>query len=321
MSLVLQMLQSDISYVAYNAALALKIPDCSEYKERMLQDEKMQNIISELQDWPGPQISSHKSAKQFFHKLAFLADVGFTHTDTGIDTILRKIVDSRDADGIPSLPMNVPVAFGGSGMEVSAWMLCDAPTLLYSLIKMGYSDDLTDKAVDLLAAKSFDSGWGCIGSEKLGKWHGPGKISDPCPYATLIMIKLLLLFGDTYESIIEGGAECLLHLWEESRTLHPYIFYMGTDFRKLKLPFIWYDILHVVEVLSQIQKVASDHRFTEILDIIRQKSTTNEYTPESIYMPWKGWDFGQKKQPSEWMSFCIERIGNRIMFGNQREVE
>jgi len=43
--------------------------------------------------------------------------------------------------------------------------------------------------------------------------------------------------------------------------------------------------------------------------------------PESIYMPWKGWDFRQKKQPSEWMSFCIERIGNRIMLGNQREVE
>ncbi|NQT60498.1 MAG: hypothetical protein HQ557_16095 [Bacteroidetes bacterium] len=319
MSLLLQMLSSNLSYVAYNAALELKLPDFSDYKNRLLQDAKLQTLISELQDWPGPQISSHKSAKQFFHKLAFLADVGFIHTDTGIETIIRKIVDSRDADGIPTLPMSIPTAFGGSGTVISAWMLCDAPTILYSLIKMGYSDELTDKATALLAAKSFEKGWGCFGSEKLGKWRGPGRKYDPCPYATLIMIKLLLLFGSRYKTEIEGGAECLLHLWEQSRTLHPYIFYMGTNFRKLKLPFIWYDILHVIEVLSQISEITGDLRFVEMFETITQKSADNGDTPESVYMPWKGWDFGQKKQSSEWMGFCIERINNRMMTAGRKK--
>ena len=208
--------------------------------------------------------------------------------------------------------MSIPVAFGGSGTEETAWMLCDAPTILYALIKMGYSDDLTDNAVNFLAAKAFEHGWGCTGSDNLGNWRGPGRKSDPCPYATLIMIKLLLLFDNTYSHEIAGGAECLLHLWEESRTLHPYIFYMGTDFRKLKLPFIWYDILHVTDVLSQIPDIAGDSRFLEMLETITCKSIENRYTPESVYMPWKGWDFGQKKQPSEWMDFCIERIKNRV---------
>ncbi len=321
MSLMLQMLSSNSTCVAYNAALVLQLPDCSAYKSQLVQDEKFHKLISELQEWPGPQISSHKSAKQFFHKLAFLADAGFTYADAGIEPIIRKIIDSRDTNGVPAISMSIPVAFGGSGTEETAWMLCDAPTILYALVKMGYSDELTDKAAKFLAAKSFEEGWGCSGSENLGKWRGPGRKSDPCPYATLIMIKLLLLFGDTYADEVAGGAECLLHLWEESRTLHPYIFYMGTDFRKLKLPFIWYDILHVTDVLSQIPDITGDSRFMEMFKTITQKSTENRYTPESVYMPWKGWDFGQKKQPSEWMEFCIERIGNRIMLGNQREVE
>ena len=28
------------------------------------------------------------------------------------------------------------------------------------------------------------------------------------------------------------------------------MFFMGTDFRKLKVPLVWYDLLHVLDVLS-----------------------------------------------------------------------
>lgn len=59
------------------------------------------------------------------------------------------------------------------------------------------------------------------------------------------MIKLLLQYKDEYKNEISIGCNSLNTLWENSLNDHPYIFYMGTDFRKLKLPFIWYDILHV----------------------------------------------------------------------------
>lgn len=42
----------------------------------------------------------------------------------------------------------------------------------------------------------------------------------------------------------------LLSLWENSRQRHTYMFYMGTDFRNLKLPYVWYDILSVADTLS-----------------------------------------------------------------------
>jgi len=86
---------------------------------------------------------------------------------------------------------------------------------------------------------------------------------------------------------------------------HPYIFYMGNDFRKLKVPFIWYDIVHVTNVISQVSVLKKDRRLQEMFSIIKEKETNQGYIPESIYIPWKEWDFGQKKRVSEWLSLCI----------------
>ena len=105
-------------------------------------------------------------------------------------------------------------------------------------------------------------------SKALGNWRGPGKKSEPCPYATLLMLKLLVEFGETYAPAIQDCAECLLGLWSNSWDKHPYMFSMGTNFRKLKLPFIWYDILHVVHVISKVPKYANDPRLVEMYEII-----------------------------------------------------
>ena len=109
------------------------------------------------------------------------------------------------------------------------------------------------------------------------------------------------------------GAESLLNLWNKSWDLHPYQFYMGTDFRKLKAPFIWYDLLHVVEVLSQFNWLHKDHRLLEMVELIQSKANKEgQYTPESEWTAWKGWDFGQKKQPSRWLTFLVLRMLKRV---------
>ena len=40
-----------------------------------------------------------------------------------------------------------------------------------------------------------------------------------------------------------------------------YLFGMGTDFRKLKAPLVWLDILHVLDVLSRFKVVHNDPLF------------------------------------------------------------
>lgn len=192
----------------------------------------------ELSGWPGTVISSHKSASQPFHKLTFLADLGFRADDPGAATIVKAVTKRQSDEGPFQLPMNVAEHYGGSGNDEWAWALCDAPLIVYSLAKMGLgADPQVRKAVDYLAGLARDNGWPCAVSKELGKFRGPGRKDDPCPFAKLAMLKALARFDDLRDGpACHVGAETILTLWSESRNRHPYMFYMGTDFRKLKAP-------------------------------------------------------------------------------------
>lgn len=65
---------------------------------------------------------------------------------------------------------------------------------------------------------------------------------------------------------------------------------MGTDFRKLKYPFVWYDLLHVVDVLSRFPYARQDERFNEMVAAIQSQADPQGcFTASSMYQSWKGW--------------------------------
>ena len=281
----------------------------------MIVQPKLQLILRELKDWPGIVLSSHKSASQPFHKLSFIADVGLTKQDLEMREIVEKVMEHKSGEGPFQLPTNIPKHFGGSGSNEWAWALCDAPVIVYALAKFGLTEDeQVQKAAKYLAGLVSENGWPCAVSKELGKFRGPGRKDDPCPYATLAMLKMLSQFDEwKNREEVHVGAECLLGLWEKSLELHPYMFYMGTDFRKIKAPFVWYDILHVLDVLSQFSWLKKDLRLREMSEILKSKADNEgKYTPESEWKAWQGWDFGQKKQPSRWLTFLVLRILRRI---------
>jgi hypothetical protein len=109
------------------------------------------------------------------------------------------------------------------------------------------------------------------------------------------------------------GAEMLLRHWECQQNRKLFMFGIGTDFRKLKYPFVWYNVLHVVEVLSYFPFVHQDDRFREMVKAITdQADEAGCYTANSMYMSWKGWSFADKKSPSPWLTFLVLRILKRI---------
>ncbi|NIV31660.1 MAG: hypothetical protein GWN58_19875 [Anaerolineae bacterium] len=112
---------------------------------------------------------------------------------------------------------------------------------------------------------------------------------------------------------VRAGAELLLEHWERQRERKLYLFGIGTDFRKLKFPFVWYNILHVVEALSYYPFVHEDRRFLEMVHVITdQADESGRYTASSMYRAWKGWSFAGKKTPSPWLTFLVLRIQKRI---------
>lgn len=279
-----------------------------------LSNPEIHNLITELSDWPGPILKSHKKAGHHLHKLGFLADIGLKADNPGIAKIIKRIKQYQSAENQYQVVVNIKPGYGGTGEDQYAWMLCDAPLVTYSLVKFGEGKTTqVQNAVNHLVELHRDNGWPCSVSPDLGKFRGPGKISDPCPYATLVMLQLLTQFPDQYKNpAVKIGVETILSLWEQRKEKRPYLFAMGTDFSKMKAPLIWYDILHVTDVLTQIPWSLEDHRLHEMIEVINQKADElGRFTAESIWMDWKTWEFGQKKDPSRWVTLAAQKILKR----------
>ena len=283
-------------------------------RQALLADPQVQELIAGLQTWPGEVLNSHKSAKQPFHRLNFLADIGLHADDPGMDAIIAQILAHQSEQGPFQLVTNVHPRYGGTGKDTWGWALCDAPLLVYALIKFGLAEDArVQTALQYLTNLVRANGWPCAVSPELGIWRGPGRKEDPCPYANLVMLKAL---GQTQNmrstDAARSGVEAQLDLWEKRRNEHPYIFYMGTDFCKLKAPLVWYDLLHVLDTLTLFPDFHRDPRLQDMLGVLTNKANPEgKFTAESVWMYWKQWEFGQKKEPSRWITFLAQRIIKR----------
>ncbi len=289
--------------------------DNTELLMSALTDEKIQSALTHVANYHKTLVTSHKNPMLPIQRLLFLLDIGFDADIPKIQSAIDQILAHKDDNGIYQSMTNVPKHFGGAGVDVFSWCLCDAPSLLLALFKAGIDYEKHIKpGVDTLVSLCRGNGFPCAVSPELGKFRGPGRKDDCCPYATLIMADLLSYIPEYRTSnVAKTAVESILNLWEKSREQHPYMFYMGTDFRKLKAPSCWYDIVGVSGVLSKFDFIRSDPRFLEMIDLIRSKQRSDGFfVPESVYLKLKDWDFGQKKEPSPYLSYLCLRIFDRL---------
>jgi hypothetical protein len=79
-----------------------------------------------------------------------------------------------------------------------------------ALVKLGVKDRRVKTAAKHLASLIRDNGWPCAASPDVGKFHGPGRRSDPCPYANLITLKALAQTRERHDDkVCHIGAETL----------------------------------------------------------------------------------------------------------------
>lgn len=281
----------------------------------MLGHPHVQELIARAASWPGAALRRHNDASHPLHALSVLADFGLRQDDPGMSLAVESLLAHQSPDGAFQTLLNIPTAFGGTGQDQWAWILCDAPTLLYALLAAGLDQDgRVQSAVQHLLASFRDNGFPCTAAGELGRFRGPGRKGDPCPVANLYALKALSLIPQELNSLAaQAAGQAILQCWEKRVEQKPYLFGMGTDFRKLKYPYVWYDILHVVDVLSRFPSLRTDSRFVDMLELVFAQADTNGcYTAGSMYQSWKGWSFADKKHPSPWLTFLVLRIQKRI---------
>lgn len=214
--------------------------DLADLKGEALLDAKIQQSLKKVADFHSTPVTNHKNPDLPIHRLLFLQDLGFTTDVPEIGSAVSQLMSHMDKHGVYQSLTNIPKHFGGTGKDGFGWCLCDAPLLLLALIKadVDYEEHIR-QGVDHLVSLEKEQGFPCSVSEGFGKFRGPGRKGDCCPYATLVMLRLLSQTDEYRNSATAAKAiDSLLDLWQNSQERHPYMFYMGTDFRKLKAPAI-----------------------------------------------------------------------------------
>lgn len=281
----------------------------------MLMHSSVKKLLAEAQRWGEPTLKRHNDASHPIHVLGVLADFGMRNEDEGIADVVERIVSRQSDEGAFQTLLFIPSAFGGNNKDTWAWVACDAPLLLHALISFRLEDDPSvKKALIHLINQVDENGFRCRAATELGRFRGPGKRDDPCPIANLFALKALSLIPSNENlPAATRAAEMLLDHWASEWGKKYYLFGVGKKYRRLKYPFVWYDLLHVMDVLSRFQFVHSDERFHEMVRVlVSMVDPTGYYRAGSIYQSWKEWSFSDKKQASPWLTFLVLRIQKRI---------
>ena len=281
----------------------------------MLAHPLVQGLLEQAAGWPGHPLKRHNDAKHAIYALSTLADFGLRAGDPEFKPALEAVLALQSDQGAFQTRMQLYKRFGGLEGEHLVWITCDAPTLLYVLLAAGLGEDArVQQAVDHLASLAEDNGWRCRAAPEMHSFKGPGKREDPCPLANVYALKALSLVPDLKDGpAVRAGAELLLAHWAQETRGKLFLFGTGRKFRWLKYPYIWFDILHVTEVLSRYPFVYDDPRFHDLIQAITERADAQgRYTAGSMYMAWKGWSFADKKNPSPWLTFLVTRIQRRL---------
>lgn len=307
--------KSELPWIKYNLHSFNKNNDsCAEdLKSILLNNEFIKSLIDESLQWPNVPLKRHNDAKHIIHKICLLLDLGLNNKDTAMKEIADKILSNHSDDGAFLTMLNISKNYGGTGEDDLQWLVCDFPILLYIMIKLGLeNDERVIKAISFLKSIVSDNGWRCVGAVE--KFRGPGRKADYCPYGTLVSLKAFSLLPQYHnEDFIKNGIDSILNHWRNQKERKMYMFGIGTDFKKLKYPNIWFNIVHVVNVLSHFEYAVKSKELNEMISIIIDKQlSTGGFIPESIYTAFKGCDFGQKKIESETLTYTIFSIFERL---------
>jgi hypothetical protein len=318
--LIQWMLDSDEPWTRYRVLVDLLghpegDPDVQMARLAMLAHPQVRDLVLRTSSWPGRPLVRHNDASHPLVALTILADFGLGAADRSFDRTLERILAHHAPEGAFQTQLQLTRAFGGDERIVWGWMACDAPVLLYVLLAAGLgANPQVRQAVEHVASLAHDNGWRCACSPGLGRFRGPGRIGDPCPIANVYALKALSLVPLRLDSpATRLGVEMLLEHWAERGHGRYYLFGVGSDYRRLKYPYVWYDLLHVAEAISRFPFAAADPRLREMVAFIsRQADADGRFAAGSVHPGWADWSFGERSRPSPWLTFLALRIQKRL---------
>jgi hypothetical protein len=281
-------------------AVELQLLDTKPDAQSALRDKSIQKLISRLKgDTAGiPAIKSgrvhYTETGKAYWDLFFLADIGLSVSDLGLDNEVDEIFRFQSPDGSFTIPPNVQDNY-----------FCMSAILLSSLAKMGFRDDprVIKYARAAMSEQMPGGGWDCYGES-----FNPER---SCPMDDMNILMLLGQYRDFHENPkLNGAIDHLLQHWEKRDNI--YGFGVGKRFMSLQYPAVKYGILRVLDVLSLFPYAVSSPDFQSMREYVHNKAVDGRYFAGTIDPAYADFDFAQKAEPSQWITFLINRIDKRV---------
>jgi len=267
-----------------------------------LRDDAIQKVINRLKS-AAVGIPALRSGRvhyteigKVYWDLYFLADIGLSVKDAGLQDGVGEIFRFQSPDGSFTIPPNVRDNY-----------FCMSAILLSSLARMGYRDDprILKYCRLVMDSRCHSTGWHCYGDEL------SASSIDACPMDNLNILMLLGQYGQYRSSpLLKGAIDLLLEHWQTRANLHG--FGVGRRFMSLQYPAVKYGILRVLDVLSLFPYAVSRPDFQNMLDYVHNKAVDGRYFAETTDPAYYGFDFAQDREPSRWITFLVDRIGKRV---------
>jgi len=237
-----------------------------------------------------------------FWLLGMLADFGLTKDDQRIAKACEYAFSIQlDSGGFGWTPPTTPYD-------------CHTAVLIEALAKLGYLGDSRLQAAYnwLVSRQRLDGGFWC---KNTGQPGGPRESEPSCALATVFVLGAFAQNNELRDSqVAKRAIDFLLKCWENKGSIKyaGHDSQIGRDFEKLKYPFTDYRILKYLDVVTQFEFAKGAFELREISNaLLLKQDACGRFTPESIIKVWQDFDFGQKEQPSRWITFLAYRIINR----------
>jgi hypothetical protein len=238
----------------------------------------------------------YTDAGKAYWDLFFLADIGLTAAQAGLEDEVAEVFRFQSRDGCFVIPPNVQDNY-----------FCMSAILLASLARMGYCDDprVANYIRAVMNGQCYDGGWHCYDD-------GSGMVRiESCPMDNLNVLMLLGQYERfRHDPKLRGAIDLLLGHWAGRQQLHG--FGVGRRFRSLQYPAVKYGILRVLDVLSLFPDAMESRGFGDMLDFVHGKAVDGRYIAEATTGAYAGFDFDRAFEPSRWITFLVSRIEKRI---------
>lgn len=274
-----------------------------EYKEKITSNAKIREIIKELQNYFPKIATRHTDSKLSHYKLRMLSDFGL-NKDDGISKLIEE-VESHTNNNLYAIRQQIPLKDADSSIEWNA-LPCDTPVILYSLKRMGINNERIVNQINLLKEYwGTSKGWFCYLPFVNGQFK---KEQIGCPMAGVVALEVFSLDDGMKETTyVENAFRTIRHHYDIGQSI--YYFGRGKRFHTFKYPYIWYNALYMADVLTRFYYIKQEPLVKELIKWIENNSDAEgKYSATSIFLEYKNWDFGNKKEPSPWITYLCYKI-------------